>query len=981
MPVIQNLYRIFKLPASMIAASSLSVQNYTIARAIRDGNLVSIGDNQVFQQIRYLKGDERDHHETYADVRRLHQRMERARDEGDHMKARIYRQLINETLFVREIVNVEVDGRKSDFRKFCVKGFDLNGAHYVYLCSGSGQIRRNTATFIREDMKEPVAKALNCGLDEKTDEFVLAKYTAYFALSFSSILWVRTPRVCVIKDFFRTVPQQQVDFIVRDSDDPKAEARLERRVMDIELNCADGQGLIDPGFARLWADDMDLPFVPCSFVARSAFIKGNLATFDFRAYAHEHGIDTIKDKWGAEYPIDEIDVLISESQFKTHKYYSSWAEYKGYADAGRIRWGVARYNKESDAESTQANYQYIQALDLTDEGVADLVRPTVEWIHAVCSGDPLPALLYMLGPADPGSTPEQAYRQLYSSAQTVAMKAAVKNVAFLRDSHVLRKLRKNIKEAIQRAKLGRVWVRGNYQFLISDPVAQCQSALGLDPVGVVPADHVWCDFWRRRLAPGPNLPTPPKGPCGPGPWVDVCRSPMIDVHEHNPSTVMVGDEEADRWLSHLYSGCVLSTYDTATARGEDCDFDGDIVLVTDNAQFLAGANKDHPIITYEKGLAKAAKMTVRNITDTVIKGFGTGVGGFSNAATCMYAMAAIFKPDDPRRAELYRRIKLEREIVGQEIDRIKGADKPYLPTKWKKYEPIPDPSEATPEEIRAAYRRNSTVIAKKPYFFRYLYPELDRLYKRFEDSYNRVSLAMFGVRFKKFLRIPPKERTKDQDDLVRRYEKYNPLITSGCAMNRLCRAVESEDFDLRFGRSADGSREEARSMLPTFPSIPVDEARLQRVLKAYREYSSRRQACAVAEAADAFGLTPEDFPETRAEAMDALLADVRESLFGGDDPIQGPEFLRLCDEASRRRSQFNWGFAWDMLDAAILPLIPQGRTMAPVPDPEGDLEYLGMRYSAMDATRRDEILVDRLVRAIFGDYDGMGADPSKEGDE
>lgn len=400
------------------------------------------------------------------------------------------------------------------------------------------------------------------------------------------------------------------------------------------------------------------------------------------------------------------------------------------------------------------------------------------------------------------------------------------------------------------------------------------------------------------------------------------------------------------------------------------------MLVTDNQYFLKGSNKNRPIITYEKGLAKPAQMTVKNITDTVIKGFGTGVGGFSNAATCLYAMAAIFKTDDPRRAELIRRIDLEREIVGQEIDRIKGADKPYLPTKWKQYEPIPDPASAPPEEVRAAYRRNSMVIAKKPYFFRYLYPELDRLYRRFEESYNRVSADMFGIRFKKLLKVPRDQRTKDQDDLIRRYEKYNPLITSGCAMNRLCRAVESEDFDLRFGRSPDGTRAQPASMLPTFPHIPVDPARLQRVADAYRGYRSRRQANAIAKAAEAFGASPDDFPETKAEALDALLGDLRASLFSGDDPIGGPEFLRLCHELSLRKPSFGWSFAWDMLDAAILPLIPQGRTVAPAPDPQGPTEYLGVRYSPTDATRLDETRIDRLIRAALGDYDGMGMDPS-----
>lgn len=964
MPVVQNSYKIFKFPASKIAKENASIQGYTIAMGIRDGNVVSIGDNQVFQQIRYIKGDERDHHETFQAMQRMHRRMLQAQEEGDFPKARVYRQMMNETLFVREIVNVEVDGPKSEFKRFAKKGFDVNGRHYVYLCSGAGQIRRNTATFVDEAMRDAIVKNLNCGFDEKTDEYVLAKYTAYFALSFSSVYWVREPRVCVIKDFFRTVPSQEVDFIVRDSDDRKAEARMERRTMDIELNCADGQGLIDPGFAAAWSQDMDLPFVPCSFVARSAFIKGCLATFDFRAYAHEHGIDTIKDKWGVEYPVDEIDVLVSESQFKTHKYYSSWQEYLDYAHRGRVRWGVARYNKRQDPEWVMANYQYIQALTLSKEDVPGLIAPTMEWLEKVCDGDPLYSTLFMLGPVDAGSDAKKAYRRLYSSAQTTAMKAVVKNNAFLRDPYVKRKIRKNIKETINRAKIGKIWVRGNYEFLVSDPVAQCQAALGLDPVGVIPADHVWCDFWRRRFEAAPPTQERPKGPVGEGPWVDVCRSPMIDVHEHNPSTLMVGDAEADKWLSHLYSGCVLSTYDTSTARGEDCDFDGDIVLITDNKYFLKGSNKDHPIITYEKGLAKPAKINVGNLIDTICKGFGSGVGGFSNAATCMYAMAASFKEGDPRRDEIHHRIKLEREIVGQEIDRIKGAAKPYLPTVWRQIEKVPDG--ATPEEARDVYRRNSMALSKKPYFFRYLYPELDSLHKRFLDAYDRVSRDMFGIPFGKLLGTPKASRTKDQDDLVRRYEKYSPLINSPCTMNLLCRSVEKVADRLRFGRSKDGSREPRGTMLPDYPG-PIDPEHLALVRKLHRDYNARRQAKAIREAAEDEGYDPDEFKEAREEAMDALLSDIRSSL--AQAGIGPEECLRLCHALAKDMASFNWGFAWDALDASIIPLIPQGETVAAAPDPEGPLSYLGVRMSRIDATDRYEAAIEKLVRSVLGDYD------------
>ena len=377
MAVVQNLYQIFKIPASKIVKNNLNIEQYTQRQGYLDGNIVSIGDNIIFQQIRYLHGDHRDHKELFAYVQKLRSSMHYYKKQGQYTEARILNSKINQVLFVPDIVNVFVDGAKSDFHKFRTKGFDFNGSHYLYLCSGAGQIRRNTATFIKAEYHDQIVKTVNCGLEEKTSTFVLAKYSAYFALAFSSILWVRTPRVCVVKDFFRTLPEEPVDFICRDDDD---KAYIEERIMDLELNCADGQGLISPEFAELWAQDMELPFTPCSFVARSCFIKGNLATFDFQEYAHVHGINTIRDRWGKEYNIDEIDVILSESQFKTAQYYNSWQEYLNFAESGNIHWGVARYNKHFDEDYVLANYQYIQALTLSKEEVKKLIQPTVDWI-------------------------------------------------------------------------------------------------------------------------------------------------------------------------------------------------------------------------------------------------------------------------------------------------------------------------------------------------------------------------------------------------------------------------------------------------------------------------------------------------------------------------------------------------------------------------------------------------------------------------
>jgi len=202
------------------------------------------------------------------------------RREGLTKEANNINNQITSVLFVKDIINIEVI-KKSDYKQFGVKGFDVNGIHYRRFCCGSGQMRRNTITFINEELYDTIFTNLMCDLGHRISEFNLAKYHAYFALAFSSVLWVRTPRVCVIKDYYRTLKEEPVDFITKKN----GKSIVEPRHMDIELNCADGQGLIDPSFAAQWAEDMAQDYVPSSFVVRSVFIKGNLVPFDFRAYA------------------------------------------------------------------------------------------------------------------------------------------------------------------------------------------------------------------------------------------------------------------------------------------------------------------------------------------------------------------------------------------------------------------------------------------------------------------------------------------------------------------------------------------------------------------------------------------------------------------------------------------------------------------------------------------------------------------------
>lgn len=324
---------------------------------------------------------------------------------------------------------------------------------------------------------------------------------------------------------------------------------------------------------------------------------------------------------------------------------------------------------------------------------------------------------------------------------------------------------------------------------------------------------------------------------------------------------------------------------------------------------MKGSHKDHNIITYEKGLATPEKMTVSNITKTVMKGFGTGVGGFSNTATILYAMAAIFNKPEQKdlQDEIMMRIKLLREIVGQEIDRIKGADKPFLPAEWKEYESfLPDDSEE--EKIRKS-RHNSIVISKKPYFFRYLYPELNKRFKQFENSYNQVSRDMFGIKFKKLLK--KEDKTPEEKLLVKNYQKYSPLITSDCTMNFLCREIEAVDFDIKFEKETSSSeiiKKERISLLPTFEEKfqdNFDQQKFDIIQTLYKIYNSKRQLKHLTSLFDETVTIGEtvDYPEIRSSVYTSIIDELQQEV--AKYMISGEEFLFYSYKLSSKYSNFN----------------------------------------------------------------------------
>lgn len=422
---------------------------------------------------------------------------------------------------------------------------------------------------------------------------------------------VTTPRVCVINDYETELKEQVVNYITTNEEGKEI---IEERIMDLPMNWFDGQGLVSPNMAVKWMEDLNLNYLPAGFIVRSAYIKGLCVPFDFHKFAKEIAhTDKIKDVWGKEYNIDDIDVILTISQFKMWKMYENWQDYLYYFDKYGHSWGVSRVNKELDDEYVLTNYQYLQTLNLSKDDIHELAQPTIDWINSIGEGDLMNVLLYLMGGR---SDDIDDVESIFNEVQMDFVKGIMLHPDLLKDDYVKSQILKTLKRKIKDAKIGRLWVRGNYSFQISDPYGLAQWAFGQEVTGLLKANEMYCDFWNQRTDNKQIL-------CS--------RSPLVHSSEHLIRN-LVTDDKKEEWYQYLWSGIVNSIWDMAVVNMSDSDYDGDIIFSTDN-QIMIDAVTPSPPVTYAKRKAPNQKLTQHNLVINDLKGFGSQIGQITNVAS------------------------------------------------------------------------------------------------------------------------------------------------------------------------------------------------------------------------------------------------------------------------------------------------------------------------------------------------------------
>lgn len=798
---LQQFY-IIKTKSNRLKQSNYSIYFEDIDEMRKNGEVVSIGESQLVRSLFKITGKDQTLQTVREEVSNL------SKSKSSRIKNA---KKIDELLFIPELVSLVVEN-KNEYKEIIKNGLFINDKKYVRLLCGAGHARRDNVVFIQEEFEKPLKKILNNDRDLNV-KIAPAKFNAYFALCSSATYEVSTPYFAVVKDMEITRGNclvEIVDETKKDINNPYEDDAVYETEMELQFNLFDGQGLISPKQAEIWAEELGLDYIPSTFIIRNSFMKGMITVFDFHEFAKVYGKKIFQDVWGNNVDIRNVDIILTESQLKMWRAYSSHADYVDKSRTNDLTWGVSRYAPKYDSDYIYSNYQFLQVENFTEEQIKNISKKTVDFFGQAIGYDPDITKLYLLGKLSNGFYEDGT--DVLSKISDPITKALLLDESFIEDqyikSHIVSSLNKKIKESY----IGTLLFDGNYQTIISDPYALCQHVFGMEVSGLLVKDKHYSYYWLEK-----EVDT-----------VAAMRAPLTWRSEVNILN-LVRNEETEYWYQYIRSGIIYNIHGYDTMLQADSDFDGDLIMTTNQPDIIKNASGGLPV-TYIKNATPKEIIDEDTLFEYDIKAFDSRIGFITNCSTTLYSMLPLYEEGSEKYNKIIQRLKICRKEQGNQIDKAKGLIIKPFPKFWTKWTKI------TPDNVHLSdiiELNNTIVVDKRPYFMRYLYPNYNKKYLTHIDNYDKYCYAKYGKPFAQLT-----EEDYDYNSVVERYKKFSPLLDSNCTMNNICRYMEKEVKEIRVNLSS--TTDDRRIMLMKDNSIPFDTDKYKKMEALFRKYRNER---------------------------------------------------------------------------------------------------------------------------------------------
>ncbi|MBN3430434.1 hypothetical protein EXN00_09790 [Clostridium botulinum] len=555
--------------------------------------------------------------------------------------------------------------------------------HYRFFTAGAGQTRTKKFMMIldNENLNEIMLTLMNGLTVEEINSkggININKFLAYLALNNSgSRVWGDFDiNKAIVVDDFETMVSATVDFIDRKTDTVKKEIKFKRKgkqikqkrtkeiaewnieknkEMGVPIPHFDGLGLIlDKNYKK-------------NMQVRLPWVKGLLTYFNVITYCQENGYSTkVKDIYGEEWDIveDDIKYIFTKSQFKLHKFYKDWDEYKNnfkeYSCTANIC--MEDSNKIGDYEDMDINYQMLQQLiHMKDEQIELLTTDFKELINKVHS-DRDSQLQFL------GATKDNLHKNYFQEALRLYPE-------MLKSAYVKKQISEKITAEKKKACSGKIKIKNSKRvFILSDPTAFCDWLFGgiEKPEGYLKDGEVYCNLYKKESK------------------LDILRSPSLSFEHVIRKNVKVKGNY--KWYET--NGLYTSTHDVIS-KILAFDVDGDEALILSTGWVINLVEEmikkyDIKPIYFKMGKAGANEINAENISKSLLFVYHkSNIGKVSNKLT------NIWNGENPM--EKYQLMQKLCAYNNDVIDSAKTLSIPRLP-----------------DEVKEVLRKE-----KSPYFFRY----------------------------------------------------------------------------------------------------------------------------------------------------------------------------------------------------------------------------------------------------------------------
>lgn len=777
---------VFKINSTLLAKNNWDLA-LPLERARRvPGLVVSLGDSQILTWINQLNGTT-DYDIKAKNIKKEIKYLKKQPNCKENKKkiTDLYKNLYD-LQFKKDYVSLIIDKQKDYDR--ANEGFKINGISYKRLLCTTNGVKTSTVVYASEQpvndngIMTTMVKALKRRIENGRNiniPIVPAKLSAYEALCASNSIPVSWPKgIIVVKDCIINFKSDIINITDKDGcKDPVVEF-LENQ--DVSNNCSDGCSMMLPSLARRWnrelTGDYEHEIGGCNL--RCSWTKGMTFPFDYIRFAEEVvGASEenpekylIEDVWGTKRDVRDSELIITESQLKLTKSYSSWEDYYNNCVNNGYTIRIAKTAPHEVDNIRQLNYQFIQSLPMSDDDIEELIYPTISEIKNIVGMDVDKTIAYLCGSGFDSDSIE--------CADTIA-KVLMIEPKMISDAYIQSKIKKMIERRIRDAKIGVLDVHGNFQIISGDLYALCESMFGMKPNGMLKAGELYSKYWKD---------------CGVK-KVLCARAPMSNIHSLMSQNICYDDKVAD-WYKYMPTVVVVNGYDTMPAALNGFDQDGDLLFTTDNEPMLRNqsnipalfcpqknANK---IIAFENDVIKANKA-----------GFGSKIGSITNRITAMTSLMANYEPGSKEYETLRYRTQCGQKLQQEEIDKAKGIIPVKMNPEWYVWSANKiDYDNDSEEEIERKTFNKKICAHKKPYFFQYNYLSLKRDYDKYVKISNENAVSIYKKTLEEMLHSD--NLTEEEIKFVENYKRNLPLDESPSVMNKICWAVERETDNLNF---------------------------------------------------------------------------------------------------------------------------------------------------------------------------------------